>query len=111
MNEIIEKLKAQENNGLKPIVELVCNTIKAKAYYKEGGWRMVDEKLGDKYLNPNYSISDIGLCMKMRELNLPILVCVTSSMLEIQNLVNKYFEYKIVEYRIDRLNHYFHVNL
>ena len=109
MNEIIEKLKSQQNNGLTPIVELVCNTIKAKAYYKEGGWALVNKNLGNKYLNPNFGITDTGLCMKMRELKLPIEVSIPNSMVEIQNLVNKQFNYNIVEYRVDRKNHYLHV--
>ena len=107
--DFIKELEQQQSDGLKPIVELVCNTVKAKAYFKKGGWNLVKENLGDNYLNPNFMISDIALCSKMRDLGLPILVNVSNSMTEIQNLVNKYFNYNIVEYQIDRKAHYLHI--
>ena len=107
--EIIKELTTKNSTDLNTIVELVCNTVKAKAYYQRGGWSLVDKELGNKYLNPNFSVTDNGLYQKLSELGLKTSINITESMREIQDLVNTAFNYKIVEYRVDRKSHYFHI--
>lgn len=97
--DFIKVLQDDKQLAINKIAHLVSNTVKARAYYKVGGWKMVTENLGDDYLNPNFGMLTALIAMKLREQGFTTDYIISRLLPDAVKVVNKEFNHSVVEYR------------
>jgi len=107
MNSVILDLLNSKNSDINAVSEIVINTVKAKALYQKGGWELVRNSLKDsEFINPNFPLFTRTLLNKLRDNKVKFSFNITNNMQNIANEVNKYFNYKVVSYVVDRKAHF-----
>lgn len=93
---IIETLKNDKEEIINHITELIINTVKAKAYYKKGGWELVHKNISDAYLNFNFGLTNVSIAMKLQDMGIKNDYIVKNLFDDVIKRVNKHYQYNIV---------------
>jgi len=101
----IEELQNATTKEIEVVKKLVVNTIKAKAFYKRGGWSLVKKELGNEYCNPNFSMTYLTLHHKLKDLGKDVEISIKSNLGRIEREINKELGVKAIEYYVNRKNH------
>lgn len=112
METYIKEMIDNKTEQINQIVDLVCNTVKAKYLYKKGGWGLVKEELGNAYCNPNFSMNFMTLGDKAKELKLNANHTTIRENLDlIAKLVNTKLKAEVVATKLDRKNHFIYIKV
>jgi hypothetical protein len=107
----VQILQGARQEAVNNIATIVINTVKAKAFYKVGGWELVNAELGNSALNHNFGMSNIALGMKLRELGMKTDYIIKNLLSDVVKVVNKEFGCNAVRYDVDRRNYAIYINL
>ena len=108
----IDELKNSSEDTLNNVITYIENTIKAKALFNKGGWKLVGEVFSEnERFNHNFSISATAICCKLRDNKQPINLPIQSNMSVIEKRVNSKVGVPVIEYYVDRKNHAFKIIL
>ena len=105
MEDFVKELIDGKQKDLESIVELVINTVKAKALYKRGGWGLVHKELGNKYMNPNFGMHVGTIQNLLKELKIKTKTRIQPELGTIEGMVNYKLGVTAVEYVVDRRAH------
>jgi len=106
METFVKELINAKTTDLENIVKLVINTVKAKALYRKGSWELVRKELGNRYMNPNFTMHYGTIYQLLDELDIKVEISIKNELSTIANMVNEKLGVVAVEYRIDRKAHY-----
>lgn len=95
--EFIKEMLDDKQKAVNELSELVINTVHAKHLYRKGGWKLVDEKLGNKYMNPNFTMTQRTIQDKRNELNIGKGVRMCDVMFDLEKTVNEKLGVKAVK--------------
>jgi hypothetical protein len=109
MLDFAKELIDTKTAELELITELVVNTVKAKALFKKGGWVLVNQELGERYMNPNFIMHYGTIYQLLDELKIKVSLNIKDNLATIENLVNNKIGVIAVKYEIDRLAHYLRI--
>jgi hypothetical protein len=87
--DFIKEMLDDKQKGLEGLTELVINTVHAKHLFRKGGWKAVRGKLGNKYMNPNFTMFQRTIQDKAGELNIEYAGYIRNYMADLEREVNR----------------------